>query len=240
VKRKESTWNARITVAALSLIAFPLLAIIAFYASSTLVPSMEKFQFAVPTQTASTTVSIHTIHRLLFNGTLPPALNFPLPKIPSITFADIIFLIAVIVISYACLQSFRLIINRRTIKPLADIDALVEERNKVATILDETVRKLSLGSNYRDTVLKCYKLIAESLEAKLSLDGKALTATEFMKTISLKLKFDSVNLSRATSLFEVARYSQDEITQENASEAIKCLSALGEELRAKNLVISKS
>lgn len=127
-------------------------------------------------------------------------------------------------------------IHRRAIKPLSDIDLLIEERKKVAAILDETIRRLSLGSNYRDTVLKCYKLIAETLEAKSSLDSKALTAAEFREIVSRKLKFDSAHLSKVTSLFELARYSKNEITEENASEAIECLTSLSAELRARDFI----
>ncbi len=152
------------------------------------------------------------------------------------TYSDILVLIAAIVIAYVSIQSFRAIKHRRAIKPLSDIDELINEREKVAAILDETVSKLSLGSNYRDTVLKCYKLIAETLEEKSSINGKALTANEFREIVSQKLKFDSEHLRRVTSLFEIARYSKSEITRENANEAMECLSTLSSELRAKNII----
>ena len=168
----------------------------------------------------------------MFNGTgVPGFLNLSFPGFPKITYSDILLAIAVIVVTLACLQAFRVISNRRSIKPVPDIEVLIEERKRVANIIDETVRKLNLGSNYRDTVLKCYKLIAETLEAKSSVDGRALTASEFMKIVSEKLKINSSNLTKVTSLFEVARYSENEITRENAGEAIECLSSLSSELK---------
>ncbi len=233
---QETSWNSRIIVAALSLAVFPVFITIAFYASRTLVPSLAKLKFNIPSQNASSPISEHTIsiHTIVFNTTLPSPFNIPFPRIPSITYSDILIVIAVIVVILVCLQAFRMISSRRSIKPVSDI-VLIEERNKVATILDETVRKLSLGSNYRDTVLKCYKLIAETLETRSSLDGRALTASEFMKVVSERLKLDPANLSRVTSLFEVARYSENEVTRENASDAIECLSSFSSELKTTDI-----
>jgi hypothetical protein len=237
VIRKKAPRDARTLVAILSLIAFPLLVMIAFYASQKLVPSLDKFQFTPPTQPITTTsASQNTNQPPVFKETIPPFLGSSLPNLPSITYSDILILIALIVVAYACIKAFRAIIHRKAMKPLSDIDLLIEEREKVATILDETVRRLSLGSDYRDTVLKCYKLIAETLEAKSSLDSKALTAAEFREIVSRKLKFDSAHLSRVTSLFELARYSENEITKEDAGEAIECLTSLSVELRTKDFI----
>ena len=230
---RDDSWNLRIVAAALSLVAFPLLIMIAFYASRTLVPSLAKVQFSSPAQNVSAvTISERTVQRPVFNGTgVPGFLNLSFPGFPKITYSDILFAIAVIVITLACLQAFRVISNRRSIKPVPDIEVLIEERKRVANIIDETVRKLSFGSNYRDTVLKCYKLIAETLEDKTSVDGRTLTASEFMKIVSERLKINSSNLANVTSLFEVARYSENEVTRENAGEAIEYLSSLSSELK---------
>lgn len=230
---RKASWNSRIIVAALSIIAFPFLIMVVFYASQALVPSLANIQFSVPERNVSvTSTSVHTIQRPVFNESTPAFLNFSFPGFPSITYSDLLILAAVVVVILACLQAFRVISARRSIRPVSDIDLLIEERNRVASIIDETVRKLNLGSNYRDTVLKCYKLIAEALEARSSVDGRALTASEFMKIVSERLKFNSANLVRATSLFEVARYSENEVTHEDAEGAIDCLSSLSSELKS--------
>jgi hypothetical protein len=197
----------------------------------------------LPAENASAfTITEHTILRPIFNGTFngiePSFPNLSFPAFPEITYSEILAALAVIIIVLTCLQAVRVISNRQSIKPVSDIDLLIEERNKVATIIDETVRKLSLGSSYRDTVLKCYKMISATLEAKLSLDGRALTASEFIKVVSEKLKLNSTNLVRATSLFEVARYSENEVTKENAAEAIECLSNLSSELKILDIPVS--
>ena len=230
------SWNSRVIVAALSLVAFPILIMIVFYSSRTLTPSLSKMQFSLPAGNASAIPitehnSTYTLSRPIFNGTEPSFLNLSFPALPQITYSEILATVAVIVVTLVCLQAFRIISSRRSIKPVSNFDLLTEERNRVATIIDETVRRLSLGSTYRDTVLKCYKLIAETLEARSSLDGKALTASEFMKLVSKRLRINSSNLARATTLFEVARYSENEVTKENASEAIECLSNLSSEIK---------
>ena len=232
---QESSWNSRVTATVLSLIAIPLLIMVAYYASRTLVPSLSKLQFSLPTETSAISQSLHTTQHQPFNGTAPAFLKFSFPGFPRITFADILIFFAVLIVVLAFLQAFRVISNRRTLKPVSDIDLLIEERNRVATIIDETVRKLSLGSNHRDTVLNCYKLITETLEVKSSVDGRALTASEFMKIVSQRLKFDSPSFSRVTSLFEVARYSENEVTSKDAGDAIECLSLLSSELKALDL-----
>lgn len=232
----ETFWNSRIIAAVLSLVAFPVFVMVAFYASRTLVPNLAKLQFNLPSQNSSAAgPPEHTTTRQTFNGTAVPSfLKLSLPGLPKITYSDVLILLAAIVVVLACLQAFRVVSHRQSIKHVSDID-LIEERNKVAAIIDDTVRKLSLGSNYRDTVLKCYKLITETLEAKSSVDGKPLTPSEFMKIVSERLKIDTVNLARVTSLFEVARYSENEVTRENASEAIECLSSLSSELKTMDI-----
>ena len=58
-----------------------------------------------------------------------------------------------------------------------------------------------------------------------------MTPREFRQIVSQKLKFDSSYLGRVTSLFEIARYSQNEISQKEANDATECLSALSSELK---------
>lgn len=110
-------------------------------------------------------------------------------------------------------------------------ELLNDERERVASILDRTARELRSDSDYRGAVIRCYKLISQALEAKSSIDGRTLTASEFREVISERLKFDSPYLSKATLLFEVARYSEHPITLEDALEASECLSNLSEALR---------
>lgn len=156
-----------------------------------------------------------------------------------LTFSNLLIIIAVLVVLYICIQTFRVISGRLRIRPIGDIDILEEDRQKVAEILEETARKLGLGSNYRDTVLKCYSSIVKVLEARSLMQSKTLTPAEFRETVSQKLKLDSPSFSKVTSLFEVARYSENEITQRDAKDAIESLSTLSSELRSKDLASTR-
>ena len=236
----EST-RIRFIAVALALIAFPLLVAAVFYSSRNLVPSLAKFQFSLPFKAGSTTTIIAetTAQRNELNASAPAFLGLSFPHVPSVTYADILLVMAVIILAYVSVQVFRAVRHRRSIKPLSDIDELTQERAKVASILYETVRKLNLGSNYRETVLKCYKLIAETLETRSSINGKTLTASEFRDVVSRKLQFNSPHLAKVTSLFEIARYSQNEITQIDANEARSCLSALSSDLKTNINIVSE-
>lgn len=223
---------------ALALIVFPILVAVAFYASRKLLPEVTNLQFSTQTATESTHSLPRTISVPNFLNVTerPQFLNLSLPRLPMLTYADLLIIIATIVVLYVCLQTFRVFSNRLHIRSISDIDMLEEDRQKVAGILDETARKLALGSDYRDTVLKCYKSILKMLEVKSTLESKALTPSEFREILSRKLRFDSQSFSKVTSLFEVARYSENEITQENAEEAIKSLSSLSQELASRDLI----
>ena len=118
-------------------------------------------------------------------------------------------------------------------------DKIVQERQQIANILDDTVRELELGSDYRSTVLRCYKLVSKAMEVKSSIEGKALTASEFKDAVCTKLKFDSPFLVRTTELFEVARYSRIEITERDAIEAKECLASLSRELKESNNIAAE-
>jgi hypothetical protein len=112
-----------------------------------------------------------------------------------------------------------------------DGDLLAERRRKMAAILDAAAAKLNSGSSYRETVIQCYKMISELLEERSDVDGKVLTAREFRRRVSEKLKIDSPYLDQVTELFEVARYSVNDITEEQAKQAAVCLSNLSAPLK---------
>lgn len=234
---KNNRRDGRVVAAVLALIVFPILVAVAYYATKKLIPVITNFQLAPHTGTTTTQfTSTAAAMGPLVNATrVPVFLNWPIPRIPMLTLSNILIAIAAIVVLYICLQTFRVISTRLSIRPIKDIDMLEEERQKVAEILDDAARRLALGSDYRDTVLKCYKSIVKVLELKSSLESKALTPAEFKDIVSRKLRFDSPSFSKVTSLFEIARYSENEITKQNAEEAIGSLSTVSRELKSKDI-----
>ncbi len=112
-----------------------------------------------------------------------------------------------------------------------DSDELEKQRNEVANILDQTVSDLRRGGEYRQTVLECYRKICEILESRSKIDGSLLTAREFEAAVSTRLKLNSPYLTQITSIFEDARYSVHEISEQEADTAIDCLTHLSSALR---------
>lgn len=108
---------------------------------------------------------------------------------------------------------------------------LEKQRESVADILDSAIDGLRQGGEYRKTVLQCYRKICEILEQKSKISGELLTAREFESAVSVKLKMYSPYLSQMTDIFEVARYSDREVTKAEADSAIVCLSNLSSLLR---------
>ena len=198
---------------------FPLLVTSAFYAGSNLKVSPLSYHFGggVGGQGfQNLTGSRPRVENTVF----PP---FTFPFLPKINFAEVLLVVTVVVV-LALLLRVRAS-NTKRVRPFEETD-FQEERLALASILENAAAKLNSGSGYRETVLQCYKLISQALEKKSTLDGRALTAREFKSKVSEILGIDSPYLSRVTDLFELARYSQDEITREEALAASDCLSNL--------------
>jgi hypothetical protein len=104
-------------------------------------------------------------------------------------------------------------------------------RAAAAEVLDAAARKLSSGSSYRETVIRCYKEFSEVLENASDLEGRVLTAREFEAQVVEKLRVEPAYLARMTRLFEVARYSEQEITLEQSRDAVVCLTEMSSSLR---------
>lgn len=220
VARKRKNRSSKLLIVALALFVFPLLVISAFYAGSNLKVSPlsyhfgggggQGFQNLTGTQPRGE------------NKILPPFMNLSFP-FPMVDLAEVLLVVTVVVV-LALLLRVRAS-NTKRVRPFEEAD-FQEERLALASILDNAVAKLNSGSGYRETVLQCYKLISQALENKSTLDGRTLTAREFKSKVSEILGIDSPYLSKVTDLFELARYSKDEITREEALAASDCLSNL--------------
>lgn len=156
----------------------------------------------------------------------------PLPSLnlPTVSPDEVIAMILVVfaVVTFGVVRNLRY--SRRVVLGF-EAEEQMKERAAVAKVLDDAVDKLRLGGEYRMTVLQCYRLISEILEKKSSIQGSTLTAREFKELVSKRLGLDNPHLSEATELFEVARYSEHEITEEEAKRAIECLSSLSDSIK---------
>jgi hypothetical protein len=223
----------------LVLIVFPLLVITAFLSSLAALSHLGNLQQPSPPTLGrgNSSPSELTIPVNFTARSAPTQVN--LPSIPSSLVTESLAILAVLLTAYIVVRAFR---NRAQELAFAtQVDVLTEKRREeVSEILDATAAKLTLGSDYRQVVLRCYKLIAEVLEEDSKIDGRTLTAREFRRSVSEKLKLDSPYLPKATELFEVARYSTEEIGRSQALEAAECLSNLSRSLKEAPSVTASS
>lgn len=102
---------------------------------------------------------------------------------------------------------------------------------QISKVLDEAARALGQGSDYRATILNCYRAIYQILSRDEKVDSSKLTAREFEALVASNVRVDRRYLHEATLLFEKARYSVDPVYGEDANHAQMCLRKLSEDVR---------
>ena len=226
---------------------FPLLVLVAYLATRTVLPGSSALEFAVSEGNPSSLTSVQSLNDTSpqqVAGRLFPPLssqslaNPLLVKLPGTTAIDLIGALLIVTAVVVVLMAWKgLGTRRRRTTPFEDAgDLLGDNRLKLAAILDTTVARLNSGSAYRETVIQCYGKISDLLEARTDVDGRVLTAREFEAQVSGKLGIESPYLADATRLFELARYSDQEITAEQSREAADCLSNLSASLKQPPLI----
>jgi len=217
----------------LLVLVFPLLVVVAYFSTRHVLPEIAGLSFSLP-QGGLATASVQSLNYSSLqaaSGQLFPSLNvLPSSGVSGINLVEVLLIVTV---GVAALIVWRGLSTRRgrTTPFEDDGDLLAERRMKWAAILDAAAAKLNSGSSYRETVIQCYKMISELLEERTDVDGKVLTAREFRRRVSEKLKIDSTYLDQVTELFEVARYSVNDVTEEQAKQAAVCLSNLSAPLK---------
>ncbi len=208
------------------LILFPLFVAVAYFATRSVLPEASVLKLAVSQGNSSFTqaqyLNVTSLQQV--SGQLFPSLNSQtlasplLVNPPTVDFLGVLLVLTAAVVVLIVLRGLRT--RRSRTAPFEDADNLLaDQRRKLADILDGAVTRLNAGSGYRETVIRCYKMISDLLEERSELDGSVLTAREFRKLVTERLMVDSPYLDQLTDLFEVARYSDHEITVEESRES---------------------
>jgi Domain of unknown function (DUF4129) len=224
------------------LLAFPLFVVIAYMATRNVLPELSGLRLS-SLQNASLSSGRQSLANITAGsdgGRLFPGLNSEsLTNYAFLTVPER-YLVAGLLLLTAAIATIvvarGIFMRKNATVPFESDDLLMEKRRRAAEILDAAASKLRSGSSYRDTVIQCYLLISEFLEEKSGMDGKPLTPREFTRRVSDKLEIDMANFVQVTSLFEVARYSLDDITREQAEQAATCLSNLSSPLKESPVV----
>ncbi len=117
--------------------------------------------------------------------------------------------------------------------PASDTQLGIEQ--DAAEVVQQTIAALKEDKEdeYHEIILECYKKMCKILERVGITVSPADTAREFAETISTKLKIGQEAISGLTFLFEEARYSNHEISEDKRVAALTYLTSLRQNLSAK-------
>jgi hypothetical protein len=107
---------------------------------------------------------------------------------------------------------------------------LTQHVDEFKQIIDETRYFLETGSDFRSTVIQCYKALCMLLQEKGVPQQANLTPREFERVTVAKLGIARVSIHRLTALFEKARYSSEMVSSEEAANAQESLDGVSLEL----------
>ena len=97
-------------------------------------------------------------------------------------------------------------------------------RAEAAAVIDEAIYSLRTGSDPRGVILACYRSLCELLRSRGVEGSPSMTAREFESAGRSLLPVSHEAIHRLTSLFERARYSDEDIGPGDAGEAEAVLS----------------
>ncbi len=159
-------------------------------------------------------------------GSSQPPLNPMAGFFPSVAVVSlgVLVITAIFLTSFILLMGgLRLALNSRQMR--AD-DTSEEVQEEAATIIQQTITALKAEKEYHEIILQCYVKMCRIL-AKAGIElTPAETAREFADSISTKLQVGEKAVSGLTFLFEEARYSNHEISEEKRIQALSYLASL--------------
>lgn len=99
-------------------------------------------------------------------------------------------------------------------------------KQDAANAVREAISTLKNTKAYREPILQCYKKMCQVLSAAGLVTDQTETAREFAQKISEKLRIGSNAVRGLTFLFEEARYSDHDITEQKRILAVQYLESL--------------
>lgn len=152
-----------------------------------------------------------------------------LPTTP-IIYYGILVTVAIVAVSFILiLGGVRLAYRARG---LSSNDSEEEVKEQAAELVQQTITSLKSAKKYHETILQCYKKMCEILSNAGLKTASEETAREFAESISTKLRIGDVAVTGLTFLFEEARYSNHEISEEKRIMALNHLQFLQQALSA--------
>jgi uncharacterized membrane protein len=147
------------------------------------------------------------------------------------TIFTFLMLLALVIALASLISSLGIRFHYQRVKK-GKIDIGIKTRKELEEIITDITEKYSKKtSGLRELITECYKSMCEFLE-KYGVDNpKYLTAREFEEHVFNLIGYRSENLSNLTKLFEIAKYSKEELKEEDYNSALKLLNNIKEELK---------
>lgn len=136
------------------------------------------------------------------------------------TFLLLLLIVAVLVI-----------ILFQKVKPIIDSGKDEEIEEDLTSAVDKTITELHEGKDVESTILRCYQRMCMILEEKGVKYSDFLTPREFERRAITYLDVPRDKIFDLRDLFEMAKYSDHKLGDEDRERAVKSLKALRDEMR---------
>ena len=164
----------------------------------------------------------------------PPVIN-PIaglfPTGPIVYYGTFVFFAIFVISFFILIQGFRLAIQNRG-AALSEEESEVELKQDVVGVVQQAITSLRATKEYHDIILQCYQQMCTILSHAGIEPSPSETAREFAEDMSLKLRVGSNAVQGLTFLFEEARYSDHQITEQKRIMALQHLDSLQQALSA--------
>jgi hypothetical protein len=153
------------------------------------------------------------------------------PTAPIVYYGAFVFVAIFVVSLLILIQGFRLALQNRG-AAAGEEEQEVEVKQDVADVVQQAIKNLKVTEGYHETILQCYQRMCKILSDAGIEPSPSETAREFAEDISLKLRVGSNAVQGLTFLFEEARYSAHQITEQKRIMALRHLESLQQALSA--------
>ncbi len=128
------------------------------------------------------------------------------------------------------IMAFLAFILYQKVKPMIDSGEDEEVEKDLVSAVDTTITELHKGKDVEATILRCYQRMCMILEEKGVEYSDFLTPREFERRAITYLDVPKNRIFDLRGLFEIAKYSDHRLGDEDRERAVKSLKALREEI----------
>jgi hypothetical protein len=152
----------------------------------------------------------------------------PFPVTPFLYYGIAVFSMIFLVTIFIFIRGVHMAVQNRGRFSEEEVEG--ETKRKSAEAVQQAILGLKTTKEYREIILQCYRRMCTILADSGILTSQSETAREFASSISSKLQMSAEAVRGLTFLFEEARYSDHQITDEKRTAALNHLQSLQQAL----------